>query len=191
MTYNRPENPNCLYAAFNRYWAENHRMETCLMNKNLKSWVAIGELIAAAGVLVSLIFVGFELRNGNKIQQAANDTFLFELQDRAYSDLSTDPVLLRVYMMRADGRINDITREEREHYGIYLWRNMNAWALAFGRYEEELLSDATWASWDRSYQEELVVGPTGMSIERWASGRDQYTPEFAAHVDSVYEQTEN
>ena len=160
------------------------------MNEKLKNWVAVGELVAAAGVMVSLIFVGFELNSGNKIQQATNDNVLYELQDAMYADLSTNPVLSSAYIKLSDG-VGELTREERAQYAVHLWRNFNHWSLAFDRHEEGLLSDATWTGWNDNFELDFVGGRTGLPKRSWENSRDTFARAFAAYVDSVYMRLEN
>jgi hypothetical protein len=160
------------------------------MNERLRSWVAVGELIAAAGVVVSLIFVGYELNSGNKIQQAANDNLLYELQDALYSDLSTDPVLSSAYMKLTGGE-DELTPQELTQYGWYLWRQMNLWELAFDRHTDGLLSDSKWAAWRRAFESEVIDEATGMPKELWEIGRGTYGTEFVEYVDSAYEHVDN
>lgn len=160
------------------------------MNEKLRNWVAIGELIAAAGVMISLIFVGYELNSGNKIQQAANDNLLYELQDELYADLSTNPVLISAYIKLSDG-VGELTREERAQYEWYIWRDVNQWNMAFDRHAEGLFSDSTWAAWSTSWESALVGNSTGMSKGQWESGRNTYGAKFRAYVDNLYLRLEN
>ena len=160
------------------------------MNEKLRNWVAIGELVAAAGVMISLIFVGYELNSGNKIQQAANDNFLYELQDELYADLSTNPVLISAYTKLSNGD-EELTRQEAAQYVWYIWRYVNQWSMAFDRHAEGLLSDSTWAAWSTSFESELVGNSIGMSKELWESGRNTYREEFTAYVDNLYLRLEN
>jgi len=40
-------------------------------NKNLTKWASIAELIAGVGVILSLIFVGLQINEGNRETRAA------------------------------------------------------------------------------------------------------------------------
>ena len=154
------------------------------MNERLKAWVAVGDLIASAGVVVSLLFVGFELSNANKIRQAENDNLIYELQDALYSDMATTPELVQAEVKTWNEA--ELTPEEETHHGWRLWRHMNLWELAYDRHAEGYLSDAKWEAWDRAFRTEIIEQRTGMSEDLWQNGRVTYSNEFAAYVDSVY-----
>jgi len=62
-------------------------------NESLSKWASIAEIIAAVGVILSLIFVGFQLNEGNResrattIQAATDSELLFQTQILRYADI--------------------------------------------------------------------------------------------------------
>jgi hypothetical protein len=123
-------------------------------------------------------------------RQAANDNFLYELQDGLYADLSTNPVLISAWIKLNNGD-EELTRQEDAQYGRHIWRDVNQWSMAFDRHAEGLFSDSTWAAWSTSWEIEHVENSTGMSKERWESSRNTYKAEFRAYVDNLYLRLEN
>ena len=62
-------------------------------NESLSRWASIAEMIAAIGVILSLIFVGLQLNEGNRetraatIQAATDSEMLFQTQILRYADV--------------------------------------------------------------------------------------------------------
>lgn len=159
------------------------------MQANAKDWVPYAEIIAAFGVVVSLLFVGYELNRNNAIQQAATDNLLYEMQDSLYESTSTNTVLATSTHKLESGE--ELTDAETAQIETQLWRFMNMWEMAYNRYREGLLSEQKWQSWNRSFEFELIRFPTGMPKELWESARVTYGVEFAEHVDVVYRRVES
>lgn len=61
---------------------------------NLRTWI---DLIAAAGVLVSLIFVGLELRSNTEAIRAETFQSLTDISNDSIMQLAADPDLARIY----------------------------------------------------------------------------------------------
>jgi len=49
--------------------------------RNLAEWAAVSEIIGTLGVVISLLFVGFNINQNTRVMQAANDNLLYEMQD--------------------------------------------------------------------------------------------------------------
>jgi hypothetical protein len=156
------------------------------MRVSAKEWVPYAEIIAAFGVVISLLFVGYELNSNNAIQQATNDNLLYEMQDSLFESLSTNSVLATSVHKLGSGE--ELTQTEAAQYAGYLWRYMNMWEMAYERYHEGLLAEVQWQSWNRAFEYDLVHLPTGMPRQQWESGRITYGKSFAAHVDELYRQ---
>jgi hypothetical protein len=154
------------------------------MNQRLESMVAVGQLVTSAGVVVSLLFVGYELGNANKIQQAENDNLMYELMDSLYSDIATTPELVQAEVKLWDGVA--LSPTEAGHHAWRLWRHMNLWELAYDRHAQGFLSAAKWKVWDRSFRTEIIEQAAGMSEQAWQGGRMTYGTEFAAYVDEAF-----
>lgn len=159
------------------------------MSAKLQTWVDIGNLVASAGVVISILFVGYELNSGNKIRQAENDNLIYELMDSLYSDLSTTPELIQAETKLWNGL--ELTPNEETHHNWRLWRHMNLWELAFDRHREGFVSDQKWQTWDRAFRTEIIDQPTAMPEETWKVGRLTYGDDFIAYVDSIYASRRN
>lgn len=157
------------------------------MQTNPKKWVPYAEIVTALGVIVSLLFVGYELKQSNDIEQATTDNLLYQLQDDMYAATSTNIVLATsMQKLNSGEELRELTPIERQHYAQHLWRFMNLWELAHDRYSEGLLSESKWQSWDKALDFELIKYPTGMPRILWEEGRETYGKQFAAHIDERY-----
>ncbi len=62
------------------------------MNQKLSDWAALAEIVAAIGVVLSLLFVGFQIRDGNRetvaatIQAALDSEMIFQTAIALHAD---------------------------------------------------------------------------------------------------------
>lgn len=58
------------------------------MNRKLSDWSSIAEIVAAIGVILSLLFVGLQIRDGNRETVAATKQAALELEMRLQSEVA-------------------------------------------------------------------------------------------------------
>ena len=58
------------------------------MNRKLSDWSSIAEIVAAIGVIISLLFVGLQVRDGNRETVAATMQTALELEMRLQSTVA-------------------------------------------------------------------------------------------------------
>ena len=136
--------------------------------------------------MISLIFLGYSVNQNNRILQANNDNFLYELQDSHSADIVDNPAIIPIHTELFNDE--ELTQIEGETYAWHLFRFLDGWEMAFNRYRDGMLDQDTWENWDRSLGIEITVPPLGLPREIWDNPytKDTYGPEFAQHVDAAY-----
>ena len=151
----------------------------------LKEWAAIGELIGTTAVVVSLLFVAYSVNRNTLELQAANENFLYGIQEARRADEANNPQLVALVIAAQSGQT--LSASERRQYFSHMIRGLNAWELAFTRYRAGLIPGGSWPTWDRMYADQAR---RDFPRDMWQEARLWYTDEFAAHVDAVYSTTE-
>jgi hypothetical protein len=149
----------------------------------LGEWAAIGELIGTAAVVISLIFVGYSLRQNTDAVQGSTENLIFEshaaLVDHFISDPSMADILAR---MRTDDP--QLTEAETIRWETYQTNLLDIWALAYLRHERDLLADRHWKAWDDYFRYKFSYEAERLSFERWQELEYGYEKRFWAHVRS-------
>lgn len=73
-----------------------HSYNACMKKLSLSEWVAIAELIAAAGVIVSLLLVVYSLEKNTEALQGGTENLLFESHTALAGHMVTDPALAEI-----------------------------------------------------------------------------------------------
>ena len=154
-----------------------HTMETA----RLQRWASFAELVGTGAVVVSLLFVAYSINRNTKELQAANENFLYGIQEARRGDEATNPQLAGLVIKAQDGE--SLTPSERRQYFSHIVRGLNVWEMAYKRYQDGLLPEERWAGWDNMYADQAR---RDFPYEWWLEVRSWYADDFATHVDSAY-----
>ena len=107
------------------------------------NWEAIGtiaEIFGAAGVIVSLIFVGFQVKQSNILAQGQTRRDMMELGQNELHTLLDDPTIWD--LMTKD----EITHEERVKLQVWLVATMRLREFEWSQYRFGIVDDDTYAA---------------------------------------------
>jgi len=137
-------------------------------------------------VVISLLFVGFNINQNTRVMQAANDNFLYETQDAILNSVVESSDFASIYHRRLNE--GELTAVEELRMRNQSYRDLFMWELAYVRNQEGLFSSDQWNSWNKSYS---IQFKSEFPSEWWADSRDWVRDDFAAHVDAVYASADN
>jgi hypothetical protein len=157
---------------------------------NLQKWALIGEISGAVAVVVSLLFVGYQLKQSN--EQAAQNTRALQLA--AYQQLiegisdfnilTIENTKLRTARRKLeDGEQLDSDEKDVINAFIYLaYRNGD---LAYMQYQQEIIDEERLRS-GLGLLVNLLYLPSVQS--HWIQARAGFTEEYQAFVDKLIEE---
>lgn len=148
----------------------------------LKDLGDLGNIVAATGVIVSLLIVAWEIRNNTAVTRAqaslsmatlANDSFTW-IQDPEFADL--------IARLHADSSA-PLSESDRVQYEFYVLGVFNAWEQGYLFHEDGLMSDSVWRGWNNG-----MLSGTNDEAGRaaWERVSRFYSSEFQAHVDAAF-----
>ncbi len=139
----------------------------------------LGEFISSVAVLLSLIYVGFQIRSNTKAVRAS--TFM------GLTNGWTDYIRMTVEPELAD-LLDRASREPDKLDRVELSRVFLIGRAAFRRFENDYFQfksgtfdTGAWLGYRNSLREEILSTPSMRA--QWALTRDSFSPEFAALVD--------
>ena len=154
------------------------------------NWDAIGviaEVVAASGVIITLIYLAFQVRQNTSALKVSTHQDLVSNQIAAMDLVGGNPQVAEL-LVRADEAYDEMTAAERKQYSFYCLSMFNVFQSARFNYEAGLLNEEIWKAWVRGYASVLVTSP-GVRKE-WAGLRELYTPNIRAVVDDIIAQAE-
>ena len=139
------------------------------------------ETIGIFAVVVSILFVGYELQENADATKASNHSSLVEMNLATNEMIIADAELSEIAEKMFAGRENELDDSERLRAELIKENYFAVWEAAFYNNESGQLDPDIWHAWDTYYQS--VFGP--ISHEYWENKRDQYGSRFQRHVDEA------
>lgn len=148
---------------------------------NKPNWNVISQLVAGAGVVLSLIFVGYEIRQNTAVaRMAAAQAFTQEIIDINAIIVSGDMPSLNTRLAAGDSR-SEFTAKEQFVLDINLISLVRVWESLYisvqaGIVDEEMLHPMA----------ERGVTPffTPYFTESWPNYKSVFTEDFVAYFES-------
>lgn len=141
---------------------------------------AISEVIGAIAVVISLLYVAFQIRSQTITAKLAA---LHELarSQRAASTMFASTVASDIFV-RANESLDTLSEAESVQLVIMVTNLFRAWENAFLENQEGHLEDHVWETWSRDYARAMGA-PSFQKI--WALRRANYHRDFQSYVDSI------
>ena len=140
---------------------------------NLDRTHKVGELVAAAAVVLSLLFVGIEVQQNNNIQkQLATRSLVRDWSDAvaAYAD----PELACLFVRFGNDREN-LTAPEATRIETVLWRIYKIIEEIHYQYEEGMIDESVW----NGFRQNLIVEASFENFRTWWAGYERvFSPRF-------------
>ena len=155
--------------------------EGLMTQSRLSVFSDAAQIISALGVVVSLLYVGYEIRQNTGAPRAATRQAVAET-DLAFVAGPLDPALLaRAESKRVTGQeltgAEELVLYERQHLNFRVFEN------AHYQFEIGLLEAEVWGRHLRIIESRLTTDPFAAAM--WASNARFFTESFRAVVDSI------
>jgi hypothetical protein len=147
----------------------------------LENWALIAEIIGGVSIVLSLIFVGIEVRQSRAVQIQAGTQAVVSEYDATIRTLASDPELACIYA-RGGQDFSEISALQRIRLNAYLVAVMNAQQQVFGLMLDGTLEPSIGEGLDAQMRE--VIHLPGFA--QWYETRSHwYGPEFRDYIQRV------
>ena len=148
------------------------------------NWEAVGasgELIGAMAVVVSVLYLAYQVRAQVRESRLAAIHEVSEAFREGIGATFLDRELAELFVLGKDGP-EALTETQRIRFIALVQRNYRVWEDAFHQHQAGRLSELLWISINRQYSA-LLNWPGFQWV--WSIRRDFFTADFAAYVDTV------
>jgi hypothetical protein len=113
------------------------------MKFKLSDWAEVAEIVASCAVVVSLVFVGLQIRSGSTAAQAASYQNLAALEIGMIHDLAKDAVLADFYFraMLEPALLDPSEALQASYFQLATFR---LWEAFYHQYQSGTLSEDAW-----------------------------------------------
>ena len=139
------------------------------------------ERIGIIFIIVSLLFVGYEISENSRSSKASNHLALIDTAIRLNVEIMKDDQLAKVFQDTMDGVRYPIGKLDNMKQELLLQQLYNIWEVAFYNFHKGQLEDDVWLAFRGYFSEYLLP----KSYDFWEKHRFMYGPAFREHVDSI------
>jgi hypothetical protein len=151
------------------------------MKLKMKELGDIGNVIAAVGVIISLLVVAWQIRGNTAAVRAEANLGMISLGNESFSWLK-DPEFAAL-LIRMDDETQTVDTRDFLQFQAYGLGFFNLWEQGYLLHEQGLMLDPNWIAWN----EGLLAGTEGPAIRQlWESSKAFYSPGFRAHIDREF-----
>jgi len=140
------------------------------------------EIVGVVAVVISIVFVGMELRQNTDAVQTANHFSLLELNMGVNEYYYQYPKLAVVWDQIDAGDESKFTEEQRADARQIRMMQFNIWEAAFYSHRSGQLDEELWRAWESSYLDYLKTVATR---EWWESRKDRFGISFQHYIDGL------
>ena len=149
------------------------------MKEKLQDYALIAEIVGAAAVVISLIYVGLGVRQNTDAIQVANHQALVAM-DMDKNNWLRDPEFAAIYD-NARQDMDTLSPVEFRQYLTFVADTLNAWGFAFITHNNGAMDDTIWNGWDGFYRVEMETE----GFQRFWNDNPTFSPDFSSYVNSI------
>jgi len=146
----------------------------------LQAWALVAEIVGGVAVIVSLIYVGIGVRQNTAAMMVANHQAVIAM-DLDKNAWFRDPEFAALYE-RALAGTDELTPGQNRQVRTFIADTLNGWEFSYLTHADGMMNETLWLGWDSFYRRNMQDEPFRRF---WRQGRDNFSPAFAAYVDSV------
>ena len=148
---------------------------------DLESLAYLGEVIGAAAVVASLLYLAIQVRQSTRAQQTENYSRALERVSTMQGTLSQDNNLSRIFATGVEDA-SRLTTLEKIRFTWALYEAFDAFEFMFYTYKNEEIPEEVWARWSDTVAWWLIF--PGVQ-EWWASRPVKFSDSFTEFVEAI------
>jgi len=141
---------------------------------------AVGEILGALAVLVSVFYLATQIRQNTKSIKASAERELGSNSNAAGMALSATQIPILV--VKASKDISQLTEEEIAQFGWWLNATLRHWETAFYQFQEGYISED---SWEGLFQQIRMFMQSDGVQRYWAARKNTYRSDFRELIDGI------
>lgn len=150
---------------------------------DLKKTALLAEIIGGVGIVVSILYLAFEISENTKNTQISNHLALIEQASELKYLRMTNPDMAEIVLKGVSNSAN-LSEVDQSRFRSYALQSFDIWETAFLMNESDVLPARTWEVWEYAWCESLKA-PAYRAL--WDGGLSAfYTDDFRDNVNSCF-----
>jgi hypothetical protein len=116
----------------------------------------VAEVIAAVGVLLSLLYVGHEIKQNTTAVRSTAYQAIHDAEDGFWSDLASDPGAARLWQQGLESGLEPLAEGDLERFSVVARRLIYLYQNVHYQYRKGVVDEELWDAWLASLDEFLA-----------------------------------
>ena len=150
----------------------------------LEKWALVAEIVGALAVVVSVLYVGFEIRQNSATLQAASFQAVSDSITDLTASIGRDSELTRIYTTGLGPESNELSAAERAQFNLLMVAMVRRLENAYFQNSQGFIPREQWDGLQKAF-DFIILAPGG---RRWWSDpatQALYSDSFVQFVDSL------
>ena len=153
------------------------------MNIDLKKSALVAEIVGGVGIIVSILYLAFEVSQNTANTKAANSLAILSEENALREMLIENPEFVEVLRIGNED-LASLSATDSERFVSYFASYLTLWETAALMEREDLLPEGVWGGINNGYC--LYLNRDGFRIVWQEIAQDLLSPEFSSVVDACY-----
>ena len=142
---------------------------------------AIADLLASAGVIISLIYVSIQIKHNSKVTGTANYQQIMEYQNITIASIIDNPDAANIYNRGLES-FSNLNNDERTRFHMLMTPIITGSQMNFQLHNRKLMDDELFEGQTTSF---LKMFESPGVQEWWQSNKMWFHEDFVTYLDSV------
>ncbi|MDX1405465.1 MAG: hypothetical protein R3192_13045 [Woeseiaceae bacterium] len=154
------------------------------MNReNFQFYASIAEVVSAIAIVVSLLYVGYEIRQSVVFSSRDIEETLYARQQEDNRIFIENGNLAQIVATARD-HPDQLSAADRSRYLAFAHNLYDSWEIAFYAHRDGILRDGAWDSWNEYFVRQSRIHPNFA----WTENRQYFPGEFSEYVDGIVQE---
>jgi len=153
----------------------------------IQDWGALGEMIGGFAIIVSLVYVGLQVKQNTKATQVATSQAFIDIHGAIVLQITRDKEFRDIYW-RGLGGTSNLEASELAAFGAWTVQTLRAWESFYFQWEAGAFDDRMWSGWKVQFCD--LFGYPGIQ-ELWSIRKHQLSEEFQEFVELLISSAES
>jgi hypothetical protein len=145
---------------------------------SIQVWAAIGEIVGAIAIVVSLIYVGVQLRQNTRATCVSTSQAFVQAHGGILGHLIQEPEFRDIYWRGLAG-LSNLHGSELAAFHAWTAHTLRTWESFYFQWKASAFEDQLWSRWKDQWRD--LFGYPGVQ-EVWTIRRHHFNEEFRAFV---------